>query len=62
MANVYIQIRCGVFTKEMVVGREYDFSIGKENEKISPQIMLEFLEKSIKKAIVENYGEMFELQ
>ena len=62
MANCYIQIRCGMSAKEMVVGREYDFSLGKENDKISPQTMLEFLERAMEKAIVEKDGEMFQLQ
>lgn len=53
MANCYIQIRCGIGRKEMTVGREYDFSVGDESSKISPKMMLDFLETAFEKAIQE---------
>lgn len=62
MANCYFQIRCGNDFKNMTTGREYDFSIGKENSKISPEDLLNFLEKTCLKAIEEKHGPLYELQ
>ena len=61
MANCYVQIRCGMGPREMTVGREYDFSVGGWDTKISPNDMLEFLEKACEKAIQERFGGVYAL-
>jgi hypothetical protein len=61
MANCYLQIRCGRFTADMVVGREYDFSVGRINEKLSPETLLEQIEKIVLKGLEEKHGQLYEL-
>jgi hypothetical protein len=53
---------CGMDHKDMIVGREYNFSVGKESSKLSPSDFLEFVEAAIMKAIKEKHGEMFEIE
>lgn len=62
MANCYFQIRCGNETKIMTIGREYDFSVGEKDSKISSIDLLDFLEETCLKAIEQKYGPLYELQ
>lgn len=61
MANCYLQIRCGTFHKNMVVGREYAFSVGGLNEKLSPEALLEQVEEIVLKGLEKNHGQLCEL-
>jgi hypothetical protein len=47
--------------KEMVVGREYDFSIGNENDKMSPETLLEQAEEIVLRGLLEKHGQLYEL-
>ncbi len=62
MANVYMQIRCGMGHKDMVVGREYDFSVGEEGTKISPADMMVIVEQMVMDGLRAKYGIVYELR
>ena len=61
MANCYVQIRCGNDVKNMTVGREYDFSMGEADSKISPTDLLNIIEKIVEEGLEQKFGEIHEI-
>jgi len=49
------------FIEDMVVGREYDFSVGLEDEKISPETLLDQVEKIVLEGLKEKHGSLYGL-
>jgi len=58
MANVAIEIRVGKHPNHYEQGIEYHFSIGGDDEKLSSETIMNFLEDVIEKEITKKWGEI----
>lgn len=60
MANVCIQVRVGK-SEANEKGREYKFSFGDENSKISNDVLMDIIEEGIFKELKSKFGELYEI-
>ena len=61
MANCYLQIRCGIGHRKMVVGREYNFAVGEVESKLSPHDLLDVTEKLMLDGLIDKYKNIYDL-